>query len=1097
MNKLNIYKASAGSGKTHTLTEEFLKLAILYPENYRRILAVTFTNKAAEEMKQRILNSLNNLVTEGKKADFYSVFKSEFPNLSEIDLIKKASQIRDHILHNYSFFSINTIDSFVQKVIRAFTFEIGVQSGYRVELDTEKVINELTELLAKAIDLNKNLKDWLIRFAHYKIDLGKNWDFRAEIKELAKEIFKEQFQALESENKGNQAEDFEIVLDYYKELLKVKNSFESDMKSYSVLTKKLLEKYQAVDASLGGSFNTIRNYLLKTINEKTDDKYEPTAKTVLNALDNQDIWYAKSAKNDVKEKVIELYPEMNNILSQVLQKLESDFAIYLSANNILSNFHAFGILTNLAELLPKYRQDNNLLLISDTTRILKELIAGNDAPFIYEKIGNRFKHLLIDEFQDTSGFQWENFKPLIQNSLAEGNANLIVGDIKQSIYRWRGGDWRLLLNQVEKEIGKEYINKRNLETNWRSKKNIIDFNNYIFHNASEISQNIFNKKLNELSQDELNSFGIDIKETITNSYKDTFQLSPTKEDNSGGRVLVEFFESDSRKKTQYREKVIEKLPKTIKDLLINKKYQPGDIAILVRTNRDGKNVAETLLNYMNSDEAKKQYPIISSESLFLINSFAIRIMINALYFIHNQKDKLHLMALVAELRKFNNPKTDILHSDFNEEKIREEPTIIPSRFFEEVDLLKKQNIFEICENLIDIFDLKGQKNQIPYIQTFQELVKEFGNNEMADLEHLLSWWEEKGKTKSVLLSDQDDSLKIMTIHKSKGLAFNIVIIPFFDWGLEKSPLSNTIIWAKPQISPFNKFEIIPLVYRKSLAKSTFKKEYYEETLYTFMDSMNMMYVAFTRPKKELIIYAPDEIKQKEIKTVSGLLQKLVSDKVFITSSTDYTPIPDFFDSATNVFELQALDKNEKIPEGEKSEKEKPFELNEYPVTKWNQKLNILHHAKDFFIESIKYIEEKVNYGKLMHEIFSSIKTKDDIDHAIDSQYYDGKLSSEEQVLLKHKIKSIIENEKVSAWFSDKWDIKNEKAILNSEGERRIPDRVLFSETQTLVIDFKFGQKHKEHIDQVQEYINLLQQMEYPDVKGYLYYAEKNLVEEVE
>ena len=1096
MKKLNIYKASAGSGKTHTLTEEFLKLAILYPENYRRILAVTFTNKAAEEMKQRILNSLNKLVSDGKAADFYHIFKSEFPNLSEIYLIKKASQIRDNILHNYSFFSINTIDSFVQKVIRAFTFEIGVQSGYRVELDTEKVINELTELLARAIDSNKNLKDWLIRFAHYKIDLGKNWDFRAEIKELAKEIFKEQFQALETENKENPKKDFKKILDYYKELLKIKNSFESDMQNYSVLTKKILEKYHAVDASLGGSFNTIRNYLLKTINEKTGDKYEPTAKTVINALDNQDIWYAKSAKNDVKEKVIKLYPEMNNILKQVLQKLESDFAIYLSSNNILSNFHAFGILTNLAELLPKYREENNLLLISDTTHILKKLIAGNDAPFIYEKIGNRFKHLLIDEFQDTSGFQWENFKPLIQNSLSENNANLIVGDIKQSIYRWRDGDWRLLLNQVEKEIGNEYINKKTLKTNWRSKKNIIDFNNYIFHNAAEISQNIFNEKLNTLSQDELDRFGIDIKETITSSYKDTFQKLPNSNNKAGGRVKVSFIESEGRSKTHYREKVIEKLPKTIENLLTNKKYLPGDIAILVRTNRDGKNIAEALLNYMSSDEEHKKYPVISSESLFLINSFAIRMLINALYYIHNQQDNLHLMALVSELLRFNNPEYDIQHNDFNEENIKQESTTVPSRFFEEIDSLKKQNIYEISETLIDIFQLKNEIDQIPYILTFQELVKEFGNNEMADLEHLLSWWEEKGKTKSVLLSDQDDSLKIMTIHKSKGLAFNIVIIPFFDWGLEKTALSNTIIWAKPQIAPFNKFEIIPLVYRKSLAKSTFKKEYYEETLYTFMDSINMMYVAFTRPKEELIIYAPDETKQKEIKSASGLLQKLVSDKSFVTNNKDYVPIPDFFDSSTNVFELQALDKDGKISEIEKANEEKTFELYEYPVSNWNQRLNILHHAKDFFIESIKYIEEKVNYGKLMHEIFSTIKTKDDIDHAVNSQYYDGKLSSKEQELLKQKIKSIIENEKVSSWFSDEWKIKNEEAILNTEGERRIPDRVLFSETQTLVIDFKFGEKQKEHIDQVKEYIDLLQQMEYPDVKGYLYYAEKNIVEEV-
>ncbi len=1097
MNKLNIYKASAGSGKTHTLTEEFLKLAILYPENYRRILAVTFTNKAAEEMKQRILTALNELVSEKNNAEFYSVFKAAFPKLSEIDLIKKARIVRDNILHNYSFFSINTIDSFVQKVIRAFTFEIGVQSGYRIEMDTEKVINELTELLSQAIDTNKNLKDWLIRFAHYKIDLGKNWDFRAEIKELAKEIFKEQFQALETKKTDNESEDFEKISNYYKELLKLKNSFESDMQNLSMQAKNIIEKHNAIDAALGKSFTTIKNYLLKTINEKTDDKYEPTTKTVLNAIDNEEIWYAKSAKNDVKEKVLELFPQLNDILKQVFKKLETDFAQYLSANNILSNFHAFGILTNLAELLPEYRQDNNLLLISDTTHILKELIAGNDAPFIYEKIGNRFRHLLIDEFQDTSGFQWENFKPLIQNSLAENNANLIVGDIKQSIYRWRGGDWSLLLSGVEKDIGSEYINKKSLKTNWRSKKNIIDFNNYIFHHAAEISQNIFNQKLNTLSQDELNNFGSDIKETITRSYEDTFQQTPDNKNVSGGSVQVKFFEYEGRSKKNYREKVIEELPKTIENLLINKKYKAGDIAILVRTNRDGKNIAETLLNYMNKAEAIKKYPIISSESLFLINSFAIRILINSLYYIHNQKDNLHLMALTAELLNFNNPESDIQHSNFNEEKIKQESSIIPTRFFNELDLLKKQNIYEICENLIDIFSLTKLTNQIPYIQTFQELVKEFANNEMADLEHLLSWWDEKGKTNSVLLSDQDDSLKIMTIHKSKGLAFNVVILPFFDWGLEKSALTKSIIWAKPQTEPFSKFEIIPLVYRNSLSKSTFKKEYYKETLFTFMDAINMMYVAFTRPKKELIIYAPYETKPKEIKTVSALLQKLVSDKVFITNLSDYAPIPDYFDISENTFNLQDTD-NEPIKEVEtKSKKDTTFELKEYPVTKWNQKLNILHHAKDFFIESIKYIEEKVNYGNLMHEIFSSIKTKEDIDTAINKQYFEGKLSSKEHELLKAKVKSIVENKKVSDWFSDNWIVKNEVAILDKNGEKRIPDRVLFSRTQTIVIDFKFGEVRTEYHQQVAEYMQLLTNMNYPGVEGYLYYAEKDIIEKVQ
>ncbi len=1087
MNKLTIYKASAGSGKTHTLTEEFLKLAIIHPDNFRHILAVTFTNKAAEEMKIRILEALNELVEQGSVAGFYSVFRKSFPNYNEIDLLKRARLVRDNILHNYSFFSINTIDSFVQKVIRAFTFEIGVQSGYRIELDTERVVEELTELLSRETDNNKYLKDWLINFAHHKIDDGKSWDFRAEIKELAKEIFKEQFQALETENTDKDEEEFVKIFDYYQDLQKIKKSFTGKLRKYSQKTREILIKHNALDQNLGRNFTTIRNYLLKGITENQDDKLLPKI-TVNNAVDNIEKWYAKTASASVKNTVIALYHELNPILKDILDLFDKDLAEYISANNILSNFHAFGILTSLAELLPEYRQNNNLLLISDTTRILKELVAGNDAPFIYEKIGNKYHHLLIDEFQDTSGFQWENFKPLIKNSLSENNANLIVGDIKQSIYRWRGGNWRLLLTGVEQEIGKYYIEDKNLDTNWRSKKNIIDFNNYIFKNAATICQNIFNAKLSSLSTDDLIDFGKELSEIILNSYKDTYQKLPENKDRKGGRVHIEFIEKEGRSKADYQEEILEKLPKTIEHLILERRYTAGDIAVLVRTNQQGKEVAEALLDYMSSHDAQIQYPIISSESLFLSNSYAVRILINALYFINNQEDRLHLIALMSEIiRYIKNSRTVHKHFDTKRTPIE----IIPKRFFNELENFKKNNLFQICEQLIEIFDLKSIKDQNAYIQTFQEMVKEFSANEMADMEHFLEWWEERGKSKSVLLSDQDSSLKIMTIHKSKGLAFGVVILPFFDWGLEKSALSRTIIWTHPKNPPFNKFKVVPLVYRNALALSMFKREYYEETLYTLMDALNMMYVAFTRPKEELIIFAPFNKKMTDPKNVADLLQVLSTDKKYLTDKKGYIPLPEYFNYDENILEISD---NEMIKDDKQiGVSESSFELDEYPLSDWTKKLNILHHAQDFFIQSIKYIEDKVNYGNLMHEIFARIKTPDDIDFVLNEQYYEGKINSKELDSLRKKIKSIVEDEKVADWFSTKWKVKNEDAILDEDGSLKIPDRVLIGKNKTIVIDFKFGQAYPEHHEQVKNYMDLLRKMNYPAIEGYLYYAEDRKV----
>ena len=1091
MSKLSIYKASAGSGKTHTLTEEFLKLAIVFPDNFRHILAVTFTNKAAEEMKVRILGALNDLVSYGKDAGFYPVFAETFPEASEIELLKRARLVRDNILHNYSFFSINTIDSFVQKVIRAFTFEIGVQSGYRIELDTDKVVDELTELLSESTDTNKYLKDWLINFAHHKIDEGKNWDFRGEIKELAKEIFKEQFQALEPDDKEEGNKEFVKILEYYKDLQKIKNTFTAKLQDISAKAKSILEKHDALEADLGGNFKLIRNYLLKTIVEKQDKELLP-GKKVSTALNHEERWYAQKASAAVKNALIALYAQLNPLLNEAIQYIENELPEFISANNILSNFHAFGILTSLAELLPGYRNEHNLLLISDTTRILKELIAGNDAPFIYEKIGNKFHHLLIDEFQDTSGFQWENFKPLIKNSLSENHDNLIVGDVKQSIYRWRGGDWRLLLNKVEQEIGTSYIEDKNLDTNWRSKKNIIDFNNYIFKNAARICQNIFNVKLSSLPEEDLIDFGKELSEIILNSYKDTYQKLPENKDKKGGRVRVEFIETQGSSTSEYKEEVLEKLPVSIEKLITENNYNAGDIAILVRTNRQGKEVAELLLDYMSSPGAKVQYPIISSESLFLGNSFAVRILINALYYVNNQEDDLHLKALASEIIRYVKSST-VQHGNLGDKAIVEKD-IIPKRFFDELENLKKNNLFQICEQLIDIFDLKHIQDQNAYIQTFQESVKEFSNNELADMEHFLKWWEEKGKSNSVLLSDQDSSLKIMTIHKSKGLAFGVVVLPFFDWSLSKSNFSRTIIWTNPQKPPFNRFETVPLVYNSNLGLSTFKREYYEETLYTIMDALNMMYVAFTRPKEELLIFAPYNTKMKEPKNVADLLQNLLTDKMNVTDESGYIPVPDFFDKEEKVLDISEAYQNKKLSKDDTDKND--FSLNEYPVTDWTKKLNILHHAEDFFIQSIKYIEDKVNYGLLMHEIFARIKTADDIDFVLNEQYYEGKINSKELLQIKEKVQAIVSDEQVAGWFSDKWVVKNEDAILGEDGSLNIPDRVLISENKTIVIDFKFGEAYPEHHEQVQKYMQLLQKMNYPAVEGYLYYAQTNKVEQV-
>ena len=582
MKNLHIYKASAGSGKTHLLSQNYLKLAFKNKNNFNKILAVTFTNKAAEEMKTRIIEEINNIIVKGNKSVHFDSIKEHLKNKTELEIINRAKEIRDNILHNYSMFSVSTIDSFVQSVVRAFSYEINVSSNYALELDTEKVIKELTELLYNEITDNKELQKWLIKFADFKLQEGKSWDFRREIGVLAYEIFKEKFQSIysfsynteENINNVDNKEKLNILLD---EIYKIKTDFEKKM-NYIADKSDVILKNAGIDnpKELGRNFGTITNFLCNKIRER---KYEPI-KTVYNALDGLHKWHAKKAKKEIIAIISSVYKELYELIENAINEYEKNHCLYLSAKNTILNIHSFGILNDIASLLPEYRHENNLLLISDTTLLLKEIIGNNDAPFIYEKIGNKFKHILIDEFQDTSGFQWINFRPLIKNSLGEALFNMIVGDVKQSIYRWRGGDWKLLLSEVKESIGEAQVLEKTLDTNWRSKENIVDFNNSLFLTAPNIIQNQYNKELEEIGDNNVlqemkteNYYSI-----LNNAYADCYQFLPNTKEKIGGRVLVNFIKTTGTGNSYFKENVAELLPKAIENLLINKNYEARDIA---------------------------------------------------------------------------------------------------------------------------------------------------------------------------------------------------------------------------------------------------------------------------------------------------------------------------------------------------------------------------------------------------------------------------------------------------------------------------------------------------------------------------------------
>lgn len=1091
---LQIYKASAGSGKTHTLTQEYLKLSFKYPDKFSRIIAVTFTNKAAEEMKVRIIEEINNLISKGKKSAHYKIIKETYPEFSEAQIVNQASKIRDRILHNYSNFAISTIDSFVQRIVRSFAYEIKVPAGYKIEMDSQKVIEDITEMLFNKISDNKQLQKWLTQFALYKIEQGTNWDFREDVKKLAYEIFKEKFQSFKTTTEDVDLEEEKNNLNnLLKEIIEIKKDFEAKMKEVSVKTNKILSENGILRDKLGRNFKTITNYLTVKITEKQE--FEP-GKTVLKALESEENWFAKSAKSNIKEQVMSVYSQLSELLDYTINLYQEEFSSYLTAKKVLSNFHSFGILNDISNILPEYREANNLLLISDTTVFLKKIISGNNAPFIYEKIGTKFQNILIDEFQDTSGFQWFNFKPLIENSLGSGFFNLIVGDIKQSIYRWRGGDWRLLLTEVKKDIGENFIRETSLDTNWRSKKNIIDFNNSVFKQLPEVAQNFYNKDFSTNNSSIKNEYD----SVLTSAYLDTYQKVAPINGKEGGRVKINFIKvKKSEKGKKWRENIRILIPETIDTLLKEQNYRPGDITILVRTNKEGKEIVDLLLDYINNTPDAKNYDIISSDSLFINNSSSVKIIILALKYLHNKEDQVNLTNLIFEYQKIINDKKLDLHYIFDSKNKQDLFSFLPEEFIEKYDELQKIPLYELVENLISIFKLNNYEQEYPYLHSFQDSVLKYVRDEYSDLHNFLQFWDTKGNTISVNISDKQDAVNIMTIHKSKGLAFKVVLLPYLDWRLDHSPTISPIIWCKPDREPYNKFAFLPVKYNSQIADTHFNKDYFDEKLYAFMDAINMLYVAFTRPIEELIVMTPTDKESKELTYISDLLYNTIvnSDIDFKNDENNIISLNKYYNAENFICEIDVDYEKININKYKKQETEKSFSLDYYPVFDWRKNISVKSHAGEFFIESIKYVEDKVNYGNLMHEIFSKIIVKSDINDAIQDMIFAGKIDSKEKAVLIAKLKEIIAIPEVNDWFSDKWTVKNESEILTSTGEIKIPDRIIFGEDETIVIDFKFGEVRNEHQEQVLEYMKIISEIS-PDKKtrGFLLYGDKKIIKEV-
>jgi len=1075
---LTVYKASAGSGKTHRLTKEYLLLLYSFPAAYRHILAVTFTNKATEEMKSRIVAELAKIAND-EPSDYIQDISEEY-NIPEEKVREKARKSLVSILHDYSAFSVSTIDRFFQQTMRAFTREIGLGGGYNVELDTGKVLGEAIDSMLYDLERSENrqLLDWLIRFSEEKIESGETWNIRNDIQSLSTEIFKESYKAYSDEIQADIA-DKKLLDDYKDTLITIIRQYEKRSQEIGEKALNIMLRFNLrPDDFKGGGrsvFFSFRKWANGEIKEPTD--------SFKKLADNLSGWYTKTTNPEIRSCIEQTYESgLNECIKDIIQLYDNSI-VYQTAYEINRYFFALGILGDVDKKIREYAAENNVMLISDTTELLSKIIQGSDSPFIYEKVGTRVDHYMIDEFQDTSGMQWQNFYPLVRDSISGGKKNLIVGDVKQSIYRWRNSDWKLLDEQLDIDFKINGINHQSLDTNWRSLKNVIDFNNLIFETGPFLLQELFNESLEDANQPSLYHL---FSSRIKKAYSESYQYLPERKDTNlpDGHVKLEFI--DTEENPNWQAYVLDQLPYTIESLQ-DQGYSLKDIAILVRTKKEGADVANRLLEYKGiKKETSYKYDIISDEALYIKNSKSIKLVVSILKYLHRPTDKSLKSLAVYEYYKFKNQLTpeDAIRSHFSPSND------FPQETWIQLERIRELPLYEMTEEIFDLFREAMEKNENIYIQAFLDMILDFTVRRSSDLDSFLQWWDETGQKQTVFTPDGQDAIRIMTIHKSKGLGFKVVLIPFCNWEIDhRLPV---ILWCQPKPEPFNRLQLIPVKYSQKLQNTIFAKEYFEEKLHAYIDNLNILYVAFTRAKDDLIVFSPKpKDSQKSVNSISSLLWSCINEAPLPDNEKSYFNPGKCMDTENGVFELGKVSNNEKSKIIHKDE----LMITALPGIPFGDRLTLRLNNKYFFTE-----KGHREYGTLMHEIVSKISTLADIGKVVETYRISGDITHEAKQEIEELLLKYLSGKQISAWYSGDYTVLNEVQILLPIGTFVRPDRVMIKKGDTkevIIVDYKFGEREeKRYHKQVRYYISHIRKMGYETVKGYICYVTLGLVVEV-
>ena len=1069
---LTVYKASAGSGKTFTLATEYIRLIVENPTNYRNILAVTFTNKATEEMKMRILSQLYGIWQGLPESDNYLqviVEKTDYPP----KLIReRAGQGLSNLLHNYNYFRVETIDTFFQSVLRNMARELDLTTNLRIGLNDVQVEELAVDQLIADLSTTDVMLQWILKYIMESISDEKTWNVISQIKRFGRTIFnneyKEVSQALEQkmEEKG-------FFERYTTQLREIRKAAEERMILIGESFFDTLEGEGLSIDDLANKNRGIAGFFLKLQKGVFDPSIENA--TVANCLGNPEKWCAKTHPR--RDFILSLAEgTLGDILRFAIEERPRQWKLYKSADLTLRHLNQLRLLGSIEKKVRELNENNNRFLLSDTQQLLHALIEGSDSPFIFEKIGTQLEHVMIDEFQDTSTVQWQNFRVLLDEAMShEGGSNLIVGDVKQSIYRWRSGDWRLL-NDIEQQFRQQQIETIPLKKNYRSERNVITFNNHFFSHAAELEY----QEQQELNPEEA--------EQLKRAYADVMQEIPEGRE-AAGEVCVTLLPAED-----YQTTTLQQVADTISEL--TKRGVPQrEIAILVRVNNQIPVIAQYFLEQMS------EVKIVSDEAFRLDASVAVNLLVEALRLLTHPDDLLTQAAIVKLYH------IDVLkeQTEDNELLLRTNDLnlLLPEAFRSQREVLITMPLYELAERLYAIFELERLNEQSAYVFAFYDQLASYVSENTADIDSFLAAWDESlcGKT---IQSEETNGVRILSIHKSKGLEYNYVICPFCDWQLEKQ--SGNFLWCQPKEEPFSDLPIAPVDYSKNQMLGTiYEHDYLHEHLQNTVDNLNLLYVAFTRAKKGLYVFGKRGAKASR----SGLIEQCLPLVAQEMPEAILSGIEE--EKGKLQFSLASLTSSVRKTNQASKPTTNPFLQPAEPVAVdfhyMESQVNFRQsNRSQAFIEADESDElERLNYiqtGSVLHQIFSMIRTTDDIEDALKQLQFEGVLYDEQITpeRITAMLRKRLQDPRVADWFSPRWNLFNECTILTMEdGEvkERRPDRVMTDGQHWVVVDFKFGSPKPEYDDQVREYMALIKTMQpEAEVNGYLWFVYSNKIEEV-